>query len=520
MWHVSKKPKSYGGGKYTEINRFIRADQLSLNDVITVTPGIYNSKKAAPLKEAILPSTITSSRGFEIQQPKEMNADLAWLLGYLYGDGSLSPHKYKTRFSDGILDNIKKAAVIIKKNFGLELKIYKAKDQDSWAAEVCSRHLWEFWKVNGVTRYHADGAPDYIPICVRTSSRHHIIAFISGLMDADGWFGVSNRGCKNGKVEFVIASNIGTSSERFARHIQHIALSVGIVFGIGKNTKGESYRSVDKLYWILSLCLNSQSSSLTDLSNLCEKLKLLISLNPNIPLRAATRSSNAKVLGKILSIEEDHNEVETFDIEVANKHYYYAGAFLSHNTVSQLVDCASGIHPRYSKYYIRTVRGDSADPFTQFLKLKGIPSEPDVTSPNSVTVFSFPVKAPESCVTRDHMTAIEQMELWLTYKIHWCEHNPSVTVYVGEDEWCDVLAWVWRHFDKICGMTFLPRSDHMYKQAPYQEINEEQYNTMLALMPEVDFTELALYETEDMTTSSHTPGCSGNQCELVDITSK
>ena len=186
-------------------------------------------------------------------------------------------------------------------------------------------------------------------------------------------------------------------------------------------------------------------------------------------------------------------------------------------TVSQLVDTASGIHPRFSEYYIRTVRGDSKDPLTKFLKNVGVPCEPDVTNPDRVEVFSFPIKAPEGCVTKDHLTALQQMEIWLIYKKHWCEHNPSVTIYVGEDEWLEVAAWVWKYFDEICGMTFLPRSEHSYRQAPYQKCTAEEWEAAVAAMPKIDFNKLSEYEHEDNTVGIKTSACTGSNCELVDI---
>ena len=187
-------------------------------------------------------------------------------------------------------------------------------------------------------------------------------------------------------------------------------------------------------------------------------------------------------------------------------------------TVSQLVDSASGIHARHSPYYIRTVRGDSKDPLTQFMIDKGIPNEPCVMKPDSTVVFSFPVKSPEQAVTRNDMTAVEQLELWLTYQRHWCEHKPSVTISVRDSEWMAVGAFVYEHFDEMSGVSFLPHSDHTYQQAPYQDCTKEQYEEMLELMPDsIDWEELNDYESEDNTVSMQTMACSGDSCEIVDL---
>ena len=188
-------------------------------------------------------------------------------------------------------------------------------------------------------------------------------------------------------------------------------------------------------------------------------------------------------------------------------------------TVSQLVDSASGIHARHSAYYIRTVRGDNKDPLTQFMIDQGIPSEPDVMKPDSTTVFSFPMKSPDGAVTRNDMTAIEQLELWLIYQRHWCEHKPSITVTVRDQEWMEVGAWVYKHFDEVSGVSFLPHSDHTYQQAPYQEVGQREYEDLLAVMPaKIDWSKLSDYEKEDTSKGTQTFACVGGSCEIVDLT--
>ena len=188
-------------------------------------------------------------------------------------------------------------------------------------------------------------------------------------------------------------------------------------------------------------------------------------------------------------------------------------------TVSQLVDSASGIHARHSPYYIRTVRGDNKDPLTQFMKDMGVPAEACVMKPETTTVFSFPVKSPDGAVTRNDMTAREQLVTWLIYQRHWCEHKPSVTVSVRDEEWMEVGAFVYKYFDEMSGVSFLPHSDHTYQQAPYQDITKEEYEALLEKMPaKIDWAKLSEYETEDGTKSSQTFACSGDVCEIVDLT--
>ena len=188
-------------------------------------------------------------------------------------------------------------------------------------------------------------------------------------------------------------------------------------------------------------------------------------------------------------------------------------------TVSQLVDSASGIHTRHSPYYIRTVRGDNKDPLTQFMKDQGIPSEPCVMKPDQTTVFSFPVKSPEGAVVRDDVSAMEQLKTWLIYQRHWCEHKPSVTVSVKDEEWMEVGAFVYEHFDEMSGVSFLPYDGGTYQQAPYQECGKSDYNTLKDLMPKsIDWSKLSEYEQEDNTSGMQTMACSGDSCEIVDLT--
>ena len=187
-------------------------------------------------------------------------------------------------------------------------------------------------------------------------------------------------------------------------------------------------------------------------------------------------------------------------------------------TVSQLVGVSSGMHPWHSDYYIRTVRGDKKDPLTQFLKDSGIPAEDDFMKPNDTTVFSFPIKAPKNAIKRNDLTAIEHLNIWLTYQRHWCEHKPSITVSIREDEWMEVGAWVYKHFDELSGVSFLPYSEHTYVQAPYQDATKEEYEEFVKKMPKhIAWENLSLYETEDNTTGSQSLACTSGECELVDI---
>ena len=188
-------------------------------------------------------------------------------------------------------------------------------------------------------------------------------------------------------------------------------------------------------------------------------------------------------------------------------------------TVSQLVDSASGIHARHNPYYVRTVRADNKDPLCKMMKEEGFPNEPDVSKPDHTTVFSFPAKSPKGAICRNDMTAWKQLSLWHTYAKEWCEHKPSVTVSVKEEEWVNTAAWVYENFDDISGISFLPFSDHSYRQAPYQDCTEQEYKELVKQMPKnVNWGALAEYETKDYTSASQEFACtSAGGCEIVDI---
>jgi ribonucleoside-triphosphate reductase len=188
-------------------------------------------------------------------------------------------------------------------------------------------------------------------------------------------------------------------------------------------------------------------------------------------------------------------------------------------TSSQLTLTSSGLHTWHNAEYIRTVRGDLKDPLTKFMIDAGFPWEPDVMNPENTAVFSFPIKAPEGALTRNDLTATQHLDLWMTYQRHWCEHKPSVTIYVKPDEWEEVGNWVYDNFDEVSGISFLPHSEHTYQQAPYQDITADEYNEWVKRMPQdVDWDMLSSYELEDSTTGTQELSCTAGQCDIVDIT--
>jgi ribonucleoside-diphosphate reductase alpha chain len=183
-------------------------------------------------------------------------------------------------------------------------------------------------------------------------------------------------------------------------------------------------------------------------------------------------------------------------------------------TVSQLTGTASGIHPQHSQYYIRRVRSDNKDPLTNFLKSQGFPSEPCVMKPDSTTVFSFPQKVGEGAVLREDLSAVEHLDLWLVFQRHWCEHKPSVTISVNENEWPKVGAWTWDHFDEVTGVSYLPYDGGTYRQAPYEEITAGEYLQMALSMPE-DIDWDSFIEGTDNVEGAQMLSCTAGACEIA-----
>lgn len=206
----------------------------------------------------------------------------------------------------------------------------------------------------------------------------------------------------------------------------------------------------------------------------------------------------------------------TVDIEVGNTHtYQLSNGCVSHNTVSQLVNAASGKHERYSEWYIRTVRGDKKDPLTQMMISQGFPYEDAIGKEESTAVFSFPVASPTGSILRNDRTALEQLEHYLMFQTHWSEHNVSVTIYVKDHEWLGVGDWVYRNFDQISGVSFLPHSEHNYQQAPYTECTQAEHDALLARMPQFDWQALSDFEKDDSTVNTKELACSAGVCEYL-----
>ena len=250
----------------------------------------------------------------------------------------------------------------------------------------------------------------------------------------------------------------------------------------------------------------------------CEEERLLgVSLTGIMDSRITNGKSNKDLVKLLEALKKQSIEVnKEFAKELGINQSAAVTCVKPSGTVSQLVDAASGIHARHNPYYIRTVRGDKKDPLTKLMTEVGFPVEDDEMNPSHTAVFSFPMKVDRSAVFRTDLTAIQQLDLWKIYQEHWCEHKPSVTISVKEDEWMEVGAWVYKDFDQMSGVSFLPFSEHTYRQAPYQDCDREQYEKLLKVMPkDVDWSQLSKYETVDTTVASQELACTSGSCEIA-----
>lgn len=485
-----------------------RTDDIIPGDVIEFEDSLYRKTDESKLLALDELSIHMRTDAFPTKEyPTEMSADLAWLIGYLWGDGAQSPMKYRIRFSDENLFNLEKARSVLLDLFGIDSKIVEARTGTKAASlEVGNKYLWHWLIKNNIWKYYLDDL-DIIPVSVRSASQESVIAFFAGMCDSDGWVGSPTN-----KGKFIIT----TSSELFARNLIFVGTSIGLNISKSKNVKFGEGKFGSKPMYLMSSNGNTNEQSMKLFVKHSQKARVS-EIETWLSQDTAQKSLT---IGKVKSVESLGLD-KTYDVEIENTHFYYDAGFKSHNTVSQLNGVSSGMHPWHSEYYIRTVRGDKKDPMSQFMRDAGIPNEPDVMNPDNTVVFSFPIAAPAGAIVRSDLTAIQHLELWLEYQRHWCEHKPSVTISVRDEEWMEVGAWVYRHFEEMSGVSFLPHSEHTYKQAPYQEITETDYKQWVASMPKhIDWSQLSLWEFDDEAVNGvQELACAAGACDVTDLIS-
>lgn len=464
---------------------------IEIGDILPYSIGSYRRDSIAQLVQ-LHETPAPYHNCTSITMPNVLDEDLAWFLGLYHGDGS--NHKKGIRIAGCLskLSHLERASDIIFRKFGIKCLIYERPKTSTVSRDLYanSTHLLKWLVDNNLSKpYSLDMK---IPLSVRKSPPDVIEAFIDGYWHADG----STMPGSGGR-------SIVTISKIMAEQLVTCIRALGNSCSVREMPPTESSYGTNMRYWIAYQKGWSGNYTRRNDSKLFE-LFLKHQLNDTL------------VPDTVKSIVD--SSCATYDIEVPNGNTYIANSYVSHNTVSQLVDAASGIHPRHSRQYLRTVRCDKKDPMYQFLKDQNIPVEDDVMRPDSTAVFTFAIKSPQNAVLRDDIDAIQQLELWKTYSLHWCEHKPSITVTVREEEWLKVGAWVYDNFDIMSGVSFLPHSDHCYQQSPYQDVSIDEWNKAYERLPKhIDWSQFSKYEITDHTAGAKTYACTGGACEQVDL---
>lgn len=474
-WWIDYYYDESKGERYQPVNDWVAAKDIKPNHVLRMDPNMY--VKESPSRLRHLSSLAIKMRGdaTEINQPSHMNYDLAWLLGYLWGDGVESPEKYRIRFVDAMKCNLVKARNVLEEQFGIGgIKIHKASEaRNAFALEVGSKMLWHWLIKNDFYKYSAESV-DLIPKLVRSSSKVDILAFLAGLIDADGH--VAARAKENTVV-------LSASCDIFAKHLQDVAASVGIVFGRSLNGKGDNFQN-RKHMWLMTMSPESNKDSFSIMEKFSNKMLPEMKMKPDLPWsHDRLDRKKTRILGKVCSCKKLARRQQTYDIEVSNSHWYYAGAFKSHNTLSLLPGVTPGVHPSYAPYYIRRIRMASSDPLVEKCREHGFHVEPvvkfDGTHDHGTMVVSFPIKTPEGAVVAQDVSAVQQMEWANWLQTHWADNSVSVTVYYRKEELPEIKAWLKENYnEKVKTISFLLHSDHGFAQAPLEIIDEDAYKKM------------------------------------------
>lgn len=521
QWFVSKTHKPSNGNRWKEVSEWKRADELSVGDVLEVTLDGYRNHTHRKLNSIKLSDYCGITH--QINQPEYLSEDLSWLLGYLWGDGSMSPLNYRIRFCDGVYENLEKAQRIVKQIFGLEANIHpQSGDRNSWELCFSSKNLWDWCIANGIWKYYEDKNRYLanIPRVIRESSHEDIIGFIAGLVDSDGSFF---------KCDERHSFSIQTSDRDFANHLQHICWSVGIGIGNSLNSEGINKQEEKEMYFLTLASSYFDEECLQILINNSNKLKG----NPS----QYKGKKITKLAGKVEKLSEGE-VMETFDIETGN-HWYYAGSVKSHNTISQLAGVPSGMHFPTFKYAIRRIIVDSGSKLSNILMEAGYTCEPVVEfltkeeaegreyfgkyerfrpssdmapymSTNSF-VFECPIEQGQARPAQE-VSAWEQFALLSMLQREWSDNSVSCTIYFSEEEESQIPQMLTSFVPVIKSVSMLPHSNKgSYPQMPYEGITEEEYRERIRDLKELDWSLLTESDGDQISEMY----CSSDKCVLT-----
>lgn len=517
-WFVKYHHSHDGGSKRTPVDAWVPANKIRAGDVLEVASGVYRSETPWKFTGVNVRALTMRSATQIIRQPSEMDDDLAWFIGYTWGDGAQSLGKYRLRFTDGNRTTLIKAQRILWEKFGLEATVHELSDRDAASMEIGSKHLWLWMVRNGIEKYAEETTLERIPRCVRSSSWRHIISFAAGLLDSDGCLNQTKTGAR---------PQVSSASDDFSRHFQQVMWAVGLGFGRSLQSQGKSFQAERHLYHL------SLSASPTDPVAFDHLIRHSVKCHDFSQGTEGKKwqmdndtTRGRQIPGKVREVRS-LGKMPTFDVEVAETHWFYDGAVKSHNTTSlALGSVGSGIHPHHARRYIRRVTADELElPFQAF---KAANPHMCVRKPDGKYVIEFPVQAPPGATIKADLTAVEFLDLVKSTQQNWVlpgtaveehspglNHNVSNTVTVKESEWDKVADYLWEHRDFFTGVSLLASTgDKDYAFAPNEEVvtpaDEARWNNLIDNYTPVDYE--LLMESDDSTALSGEVACAGGAC--------
>ena len=536
MWWVSAKYKGGNSRKKLPVNEWKKASEIELNDIIDVKLGTYTNAAKYKFDSFQSRSISMALKGQELTLPTHMNSNLAWLFGYLWGDGAMSPSAYRVRFSDMVKGNLDKARSIISTEFGVEVPEPKrGGNRVVWSLEFGSKRLWHWLIKQGVYKYwESDEKLNLIPQCVRRSSKEHIIAFLAGLIDADGCVSLSDsklasklrRGLKEVKTFDTKQVILSSAYRKFLDHVQQVSWAVGLPFGSSSNLSGKSFQGKKQMFG-LTLAGGTNIESFNMLRKHCIKMSHE-KLDKCLGADWHALKTPHLIIGKVVKVGVG-DKTETFDVETSN-HWFYAGSVKSHNSTSKLLgNVGSGIHTHHARRYFTRIKTTPGEPV--FEHFKKINPHMCVTVSDTKAHIIIPTEAPAGALTRHDLTAIQFLEKVLSTQKNWVMsgtirpnsspgvvHNVSNTITVKKHEWDEVAEYIWAHREFFSGVSMLADTgDKEWVHAPREEIigsaDEAKWQALLKDYTPVDWTQFK--EGLDVTTLGNEIACGSNgACSL------
>lgn len=503
-WFITDRLVDDAANRWTSINDWVRTCDIKPGDIIKTTLGLYRNSRHSELKGVNKLQVKMRGDSTIVRQPTHMNPDLSWLIGYLWGDGCMSPGRYRLRWTDQNIHNLDKVRRILDSQFGIVAEVHRASgDRDAHVLEVGSKHLWHWLIRNDIFKYYADRL-DIIPSPIRSSAKEDIIAFIAGMIDADANVSRNASGVK----QIIFAQ----ADEDFTIHFQHVAMSVGLLFGRSLNSKGDNLQCIngEKRMYLMTLASQTVPESGMTLLQHSEKMKRVNRLHPDCKW-TWDREGRSHRLGKVKSVDLI-GEMETYDIEVDNKHWYYQGAFKSHNTLSKIMDVTEGAHAPLGRYIFNWVVFSKHDPAAKILIDAGYdhmdkPSDPDsyviklpfdwgpldVFTKKTITRRGHDGSEAEVEVEVNLESAVDQLERYRLLMNNYVDHNCSVTISYDPSEVGDIIDWLDEHWDEYVGVSWLLRADPTKSAAdlgfpylPQEVVTAATYHEYVARLKPVD----------------------------------